>query len=190
MSADKAAPAVTGLDKPDRSIAVARTGGGVLKVLIGNVSRTVTRAGDGPPPPRVFPGQPPPPATVTEEFRYAKLGDNDQVFELRADKLTDLFADALAYRDLAAGPRFETRDVTAVTVTRRGQAAVKLVKIAGKPDADRDDDRADRWQVDGRPADAAKAGRTGGRGRRAEGESPGRCRHRGRRRGPDGGRAE
>ena len=157
VAADKAAPAVTGLDRPDRTMIVKRIGAGDLIVRIGNVARTTTRPADGPPPRPMFPGAPPPPpALITEEFRYAKLADNDQVFELRADKFSDLFSDPLAYRDPAPAGRFESRDAVELTVARRGHPAVKLVKIPGKPDADRDDDKADRWQADGRPADLAK----------------------------------
>ncbi len=155
VPADRAGPAVTGLDKPERRVTVAQKDGRSLVVLIGAVARSVERPSDAPPP-RGLPGQPPPPpAVVTEEFRYAKLADNEQVFELRADKLADLFADAGAYRDPVVA-RFQVPDVTAVTVTPRGKPAVTLTKIAGQKDADKDEDRIDRWQVNGTPAEAAK----------------------------------
>lgn len=155
VPADRASPVVTGLDKPERKVTVTRKDGRSLVVLIGGVARTAERPSDAPPP-RGLPGQPPPPPAVTiEEYRYAKLADNDQVFELRADKLAELFADAGAYRDPVVA-RFQVGDVASVTVAPRGKPAVTLTKITGQKDADREEDRIDRWQVNGTPAEAAK----------------------------------
>lgn len=155
VAADRSDPAVTGLDKPDRVVTVNRAGRRPLVVEIGNVARKIEREGDAPP--RGLPGQPPPPPEkIVEEYRYAKLADNPQVFEIRADKFAAAFADAASYRDLRA-VRIEPAEVVAVTLTPRGKPPVKLTKLRGDRDAANEDDRADRWQVDGRPADPAKA---------------------------------
>lgn len=144
----------TGLDRPERTITVTRADGKSITVLIGGVSRSVSKTEPAPPP--MFPGAPPqPPRTTTEEYRYAKLKDNDLVFELRTDKLDDLFADPQGLRDPSLA-RFETGDVTELTVAVKGQPPVKVTRRKGNKDAEKAEDRQDRWYVGELLAESSK----------------------------------
>ena len=107
----------TGLDKPERTITVTRADGKPVTVLIGGVSRTETKTEPAPPPP-MFGAPPPPPRITTEEYRYAKLKDNELVFELRTDKLNDLFADPRGAARRDPGP---VRDRRRDRADRRGE---------------------------------------------------------------------
>ncbi|MFO0851326.1 MAG: DUF4340 domain-containing protein [Gemmataceae bacterium] len=147
--------AAAGLDKPGRTLTVTRTDGTAVTLLIGNVSRTTTRTEDAAPP-RV-PGMPPtPPKTITEEIRFAKLKDNDLIFEVKADKLAALFADPQELRD-AQLARFTADEVTEFTVAAPGKPPVKLTRKKGNKDAEKDEDRQDRWYVGDVLAEGAKA---------------------------------
>ena len=151
--AGKAGPAETGLDQPERSISVTRADGKTVTVLLGKVSRSVTRVEEAP---RVTPGMPPQqPKATTEEYRYAKLKDNDLVFELRADKFDAIFGDPQDYRD-AALVRFDSNDVTGLQLAVRGKPPIALTKKEGKKDADRDDEKQDRWYLGDQLAEPAK----------------------------------
>ena len=98
-----------GLDKPERTLTV--TAGGKTRTLqIGDISsrrsRTVMR--QPPPNPMGFP-MPPIPETVTEELRYARLQGNAQVFEIKTDKLNDIFVPLETLRDPPRGGLQERR---------------------------------------------------------------------------------
>jgi hypothetical protein len=132
--------AKAGLDKPDRSLTVVRTDGTKVTLQIGAVARTATREETVPGPPPM-PGFPPLPMTrtVTDEYRYAKLADNPQVFVVRADHFADLFVNADELRDPKLA-RFSPDEVQFVTVEVPGRPAVKLLrKQDGKWVIDRGD---------------------------------------------------
>src|SRR5260221_7659796 len=98
--------------------------------------------GNAAPPPRI-PGSPPPPLTPkVDEYRYAKLADNPQVFVIRADKLTDLFAKADSLRDPQLA-RFTSDEVQELTITVPGKPAVKLLR------------KAEKWTIDAKPEPVA-----------------------------------
>src|SRR5262249_25600843 len=82
-----------------------------------------------PPNPQGFP-QKPFPKQVTDEYRYAKLRDNDQIFEIKADKLKDIAVKLSDARDPQVA-RFKTGDVERVSVEHGGQTLV-LVKDKDK----------------------------------------------------------
>ncbi len=87
------------------------------------------------PPPPDFPGRP---MEVEEpvEFLYARLKDNDQVFEIKADRLKDVFTTATALRD----PRpahFQPDDATRLEIRQGGQ---EIVLVRGKD--------KDRWKLE------------------------------------------
>jgi hypothetical protein len=119
-----------GLDKPERTLRVSGTDGKEVALLIGKESprkeeRTVTR------PPLPFgPPMPPMMETVTETFRYAKLENNDQIFEIRDGKLKDIFVAADTLRD-AALARFKPEDVQKLEVVR---GDFTLVAVKGEGD--------------------------------------------------------
>src|SRR5262249_51698417 len=89
-----------GLKDPHETIRVTTTNGGTITLLIGNESptkkvRTVTR------PAPAMGGLPPQAMTqrIEDHFRYAKLANNDQVFEIKDDKLKDVFVPVADLRD-------------------------------------------------------------------------------------------
>jgi hypothetical protein len=124
-----------GLKDPEQTLAVTRPSGDTLTLLIGKVSPTVRERKVAPPtPPPGVPIPPQPPQTVRDEYRYAKLADNDQIFEIRADALKDLFVAAKDLRD-ARLARFRTEDARRLELKYAGQDVV-LVK------------EKDRWQLE------------------------------------------
>jgi hypothetical protein len=135
-SGDQLPDAKTGLDKPEYEVTVTPPKGAPLVLKVGKVARTLTKTPPAPPP---VPGQPPvPPAPVSEEYRYARLGDNPQVFEVRADKFKELFAPLAELRD-AKLARFKTADVTELTVEAGGAKPVVLTRTKA--------DGQDRWSL-------------------------------------------
>ncbi|OWK38570.1 DUF4340 domain-containing protein [Fimbriiglobus ruber] len=134
-----------GLDKPERTITVSRPNGTAVTILIGSKARETTQT-EPPAAPPMF-GAPPPPAKITTQvYRYAKLKDNDTVFELRSDKLDDLFTDPQDFRD-ASLARFETSEVTELVVAVKGKPPVTITRKEGNKTAEKDDERQDRWYV-------------------------------------------
>jgi hypothetical protein len=124
-----AAAALTkyGLQPPERTLQVAGPGG-AKKLLVGGQSSVNTRKVMRPqptPPGSPFP-LPPREETVTEEYRYAKLEGNDQIFEIKADKLKDVFVPLDTLRD-AQTVRFKPDDARSLEVVAGGQT-ISLVK--------------------------------------------------------------
>jgi hypothetical protein len=118
-----------GLNNPEQTITVTGKQGDKIVLLIGKESphkgkRTITR-----PAPPSFPGQPPAPPmqeTVPVIYRYAKLQNNDQIFEVQADKLKDIFVAPDTLRD-AQLARFRSDEAKQLEIHYAGQdiAAVK-----------------------------------------------------------------
>ncbi len=123
------APATkTGLDKPEKTLRVVLDNGGVSVLRIGNVSRSRTYKKLRPPPPGAPPGFPGGEETASEDFRFAKLGDNPQVFEVRAAGLNDIFVATDVLRDPQTN-RFVPTDAIKVGVEIPGQSSFALAKI-------------------------------------------------------------
>jgi hypothetical protein len=108
----------SGLYAPERTLTVTRSDGTPITLLIGNASgsraRKVLR-----PPPQGMPPDVPARAleqTVFDEYRYAKLKDNDQVFEIKADKLRDVFVALDSLREPQVAP-FNTADARRLEIT-------------------------------------------------------------------------
>lgn len=137
----------TGLDKPERELSVTRADGQTATLQIGAVARTTTRDEPFTPPPT--PGLPPMPSTrkVTEEYRFAKLADNPQLFLVKADGFADLFVGPKELRD-ARVARFAPDEVDELTITPAGGSPVKLTRVKGDPKADDFAARADKWVLD------------------------------------------
>jgi hypothetical protein len=109
-----------GLAQPERKLRVKLGPRDTRTLLIGKLVKS-DKPDDVPPPDPV--NAPP----RVEKRRYAKLQGNDQVFEIKADKLAaDLFVAARDVRD-ARVARFKTEDARRVRVRRPGQDVV-LVK--------------------------------------------------------------
>src|SRR5262245_55622807 len=134
----------TGIDKAEKVITVFR-GKDKQTLLIGNVSRTAEKPAN----PLAPPDMPPPPGGGTE-YRYARLENNPQVFELRTDKLKDVFVAASTLRDPKV-VRFADKDVQGIKVWLGPRALGKESLVLSR-------DNKDRWQVETPGAGAAQKG--------------------------------
>jgi hypothetical protein len=114
-----------GLLKPDYTLLIKRPGGGDVALLVGQVSESKEKVVPKPgPPPSPF--GPPPKAgfdIVKEEFRYAKMPDNEQIFEIKTDKLKDVAVALGELRD-ARIARFKTGDVRKLEIDWKGKSLV------------------------------------------------------------------
>ncbi len=112
----------SGLTNPERVLTVKYDKGDTITLQIGAVSGRRTRLVPAP----QMPGQPPGPQRmmpVTEEYRYAKLPKNEQIFEIKGDKLRDVFVALDTLRD-ARIARFNTADVRRVEIKHGGEDIV------------------------------------------------------------------
>jgi len=150
---------IAGLKTPANRITITLANGTTRTLLLGQTTRMNVRTEPAPPPP--FPMAPPqPPKIIEEKYYFAKLADNPLIFEVKGDKLAEVFleakADPLAKVD-PPGPafsqlrdpspaRFETDQVLDVTITRAGQT-LELHKTKGDPKAESDAGRKDRWDL-------------------------------------------
>lgn len=107
----------TGLAQPERTVTVEFDDRPSVKLLIGNLSRVEERKVAPPTPPNPFAPPPPAPPPIREEFRFAKLPDNSQVFEVKTDRLADVFVTPVALRDPRLF-RFKTNDVKRIEIVR------------------------------------------------------------------------
>src|SRR5262249_13360533 len=116
-----------GLKDSKETIKVTTTNGGTITLAVGSESPTKKTRTVARPAPQV-PGMPPQQMTqkIEERFRYAKLENNDQIFEIKADKLKDVFVPFADLRDSRIA-RFESKDATKVELTR-GTESIVLVK--------------------------------------------------------------
>ena len=106
-----------GLDKPERILAAKNDKGDTVTLLIGAVSGSRQKLVPAPQPQGGFPGmRQQRMMPVTEEYRYAKLKDNDQIFEIKADKLKDVFVALDKLRDSRVA-RFNSADARRVEIT-------------------------------------------------------------------------
>jgi hypothetical protein len=113
-----------GLTNPERIITTKNDKGDSITLLIGSVSSRRQRLAPAPRMPgmptemqqqRIMP--------VTEEYRYAKLQYNDQVFEIKADKLKEVFVSLDKLRDSRIA-RFNSGDARRVEIKHGGEDIV------------------------------------------------------------------
>ncbi|HEY1860644.1 MAG TPA: DUF4340 domain-containing protein [Gemmataceae bacterium] len=128
-----------GLKEPEQAITVTRPNGDVVVLQIGKKSdtkkmRTVTK----PAPPGV-PGLEPTTITVPEEFRYAKLQNNSQIFEIKTDKLKDIFLATKDLRDPRLA-RFEPKEVSRLEIKQNVAEIVLLREM--QPEKEKKDPAA------------------------------------------------
>jgi hypothetical protein len=132
------------------------------EMIVGGVASSTTRVEQTRP---MFPGQPPQPRIITEETRYAKIGDNPLVFELKDDHFNELFfakpSDPPPARSAASQLRdpqlirFEPSQVKSVEIEWNSRDAegkpvarvIELRKIPGDRKAGDADAKKDRWEV-------------------------------------------
>lgn len=108
-----------GLKDPEQTVQVTKANGEAMKLLIGKQSREEKRTKLKPAPP-FGPPQPPQPETIVEKYRYAKLKNNDQIFEIRDAKLKDIFVPLNTLRD-AHLARFSSFDAQRLEINHDGQ---------------------------------------------------------------------
>jgi hypothetical protein len=108
-----------GLKEPEQTIQVTKNNGEIMTLLIGKESHEERRIVTKPSPP-FGPPQPPKPETIVEKYRYAKLKDNDQIFEIRDAKLKDVFVPLKDLRD-AHLARFSSFDAQRLEIAHDGQ---------------------------------------------------------------------
>jgi hypothetical protein len=113
----------SGLASPEQVVTVTTAAGDPVTLLIGRTSGSRARKVLRPPPPGLPPGMEPREETVQDEYRYAKLKDNDQVFEIKAGKLKDVFVSLDTLRDPSVAP-FSTADARRVEITQGGTKTV------------------------------------------------------------------
>src|SRR5579871_1285109 len=114
-----------GLKEPEQMLQVTRPTGETT-LLIGKPSQTRTRTITRPAPSLGGPPLPPQREVIHDEYRYAKLKDNDQIFEIKADRLKDVFVAADSLRD-ANLARFHSQDARRLEINQEGQT-ILLVK--------------------------------------------------------------
>jgi len=113
-----------GLKPPQETLTVTRADGGKVTLQVGKQARVKVRKVMKPAPP-FGPPRPPEVQMVHDEYRYAKLGDNEQVFEIKADRLKDLAVAVAGLRDPRLA-RFRTDDVKRMEVKHDGQDIVAV----------------------------------------------------------------
>lgn len=111
-----------GLAEPEFVVSVTKPNGARIKLLIGAVSETKSKFEMK----TAMPGMPPQPQMIKEEYRFAKLDKNDQLFEIKADKLRDIALDLDDLRDPMLA-RFKTGDVRRLEI-RHGALELILAK--------------------------------------------------------------
>jgi hypothetical protein len=119
-----------GLKEPEQTIRVTRPSGETVTLQIGKQSQMKTRTVMRPAPNFGGPPMPPQREVIHDEYRYAKLQDNDQIFEIKADKPKELFVAADTLRD-AHLARFTSADARRLELSQNGQHIV-LVKEKDK----------------------------------------------------------
>jgi len=125
----------SGLAKPEQIIVVKKSAQDAdpVTLQIGAVSARRTKMVPAP----QMPGMPPAMRgrmmPVTEEYRYAKLQDNNQIFEIKADKLKDVFVGLDKVRDSRVA-RFNTADARKIEI-KHGDEDIVLEKDK------------DKWQI-------------------------------------------
>lgn len=117
----------SGLDKPEQTLTFTGDNGATVTLLIGKVAGTRSRVVMREPPPGVPPQmRQPQPQIIQEEFRYAKLQNNPQIFEIKADGLKDVFVALDSLRDPQLA-RFNQNDVQTLEIVQ-GPTTIELAR--------------------------------------------------------------
>jgi hypothetical protein len=116
-----------GLTDPERIITAQNDKGDTVTLLIGSVSSRRQRLVPAPQPPGMFPGMQQQRMTpMTEEYRYAKLQYNEQIFEIKTDKFKDIFVALDKLRDSRIA-HFNSADARRVEI-KHGDEEIVLEK--------------------------------------------------------------
>ncbi len=130
----KADLAEYGLKDPKETIRVVRASGDAVTLQVGKQSQVKVRKVMRPAPNMGGPPMPPQEEMVHDEYRYAKLAGNDQVFEILADRLKDLFVPGTSLRDPKLA-RFKVEDARRLEIHRPN---LDLVLVKDK----------DKWRIE------------------------------------------
>ncbi|NBS88996.1 DUF4340 domain-containing protein, partial [bacterium] len=122
--------AKAGLAKPERTLLVTRNDGSTITLQIGSVSSTKTSKKIRPPVPGTPPGMPPQEETIIQEMRFAKILDNDQIFEINGDGLKNIFVSVDQIRDPMLA-RINAADAIKCEI-QQGSTSLSLVKKEGR----------------------------------------------------------
>jgi hypothetical protein len=117
-----------GLKEPDDVLEVTRPQGDKITLLVGKTSDKRTRIAQKPGGAPFM--QKPQIDVIEEEFKYAKLKENEQVFEIKADKLKDIVVAANSLRDPRLA-RFKTEDVKKLAIDEGGRSLSFVKEDAG-----------------------------------------------------------
>ena len=142
--AGKKSLAEFGLKEPTQVLKITRPQGGTITLLVGKTSEKRTRFVQRPPNPQ-FPGKPQV-EVILEEFKFAKLQDNEQLFEIKADHLKELAVSVSTLRD-AQLARFKQIDAQKVAIADAGRSLV-FVKTADSWKLEKPAYEAERIKVD------------------------------------------
>jgi hypothetical protein len=116
-----------GLAEPEFKLTVTRPAGAKSTLLLGKVSDKKVRMIGKMPQQNPFGPPPKPPQMVTEEYRFAKLESNDQIFEIKSEKFADVMIPLESLRDPLVA-RFKTDDVKRLEI-QHGDSHLAFVKI-------------------------------------------------------------
>ncbi len=143
-------PADFGLEKPQTTLTVTQPSGATIKLLVGNESETKLRKVAKPPQPQQ-PFMPPKQDfdLVPEVYRFAKLENNEQVFEIKADKLKDISLSVTNLRDPQVA-RFRADQVKRLQIDSDGTAGVAVHLVFAKD--------KDKWRIEKPKDEAAETG--------------------------------
>jgi Domain of unknown function (DUF4340) len=111
----------SGLNDPEFIVSVREPNNQPIRLWIGKVSESKTSFETKPGPPGM------PPKFIKEEYRYAKLEGNNQIFEIKTDKLADVTVALAELRDPTLA-RFNPDDVKRLEM-RHGDQDMVLVKV-------------------------------------------------------------
>ncbi len=109
-----------GLGDSAKQISVTQTDGKKISLMVGDVSRMETKKEPIPSPPPRFPGAPQPPPQFKDveiPYYYARLKDNDQIFDVRGKILEKILVKSAELRDPQVA-RFDTDDVQKLEIQR------------------------------------------------------------------------
>jgi len=138
-----------GLEKPYLTVAVTRPSGTNLELQLGEVSKLDFRKEMKPAQPDPFggPGQPRI-EMIKTEYRYAKLSDNDLIFEVKTDALDDqLPRDARMLRDQVLA-HFKADDARRLEIHAKGNSLFFVTLVKSGPEG------KEVWKLQGGGYDA------------------------------------
>jgi hypothetical protein len=112
-----------GLIEPERTLKAKNDKGDEVTLQIGNISGRRTKMVPAPQQPGMPPGMPQRMIPMPEEYRFAKLRYNPQIFQIKAEKLKDVFVALDKLRDSRIA-RFRSSDARRIEIQHGGEDIV------------------------------------------------------------------